>query len=165
MTIGILGKKLGMTQVFREDGEVVPVTVIEAGPCRVLQVKVKDLDELPEEHRKANINKGKKKGKSERNRRADGYYAVQLGYHDRPAKNAKKPTAGHAAKAGVEGGKDFYYVREMRYAVKPELQTGADVTVADLAEIKLVDVTGVSKGRGWAGSIKRWNFSRQPMSH
>lgn len=165
MTIGILGKKLGMTQIFKEDGEVVPVTVIQAGPCKVLQVKVKDLDELPEEHRKASINKGKKKGKTERNRRADGYYAVQLGFDERPAKNAKKPTAGHAAKAGVEGGKDFYYVRELRYDTKPELATGGEVTVADLEEIKVVDVTGITKGRGWAGSIKRWNFSRQPMSH
>jgi large subunit ribosomal protein L3 len=165
MTIGILGKKLGMTQIFREDGEVIPVTVLEAGPCRVLQVKVKDVHELPEEHRKAFRNRGKKSGKVERLRRADGYYAVQLGFMERKAKRTTKPQAGHAAKAGVEGGGDYSYVREIRHETLPELQQGQDLTVEALEGITKVDVTGITKGRGWAGTIKRWNYARQPMSH
>ncbi|MEZ5988036.1 MAG: 50S ribosomal protein L3 [Planctomycetota bacterium] len=165
MTIGILGRKLGMTQIFREDGEVVPVTVIQAGPCRVLQVKVKEIQELPEEHRRATANKGKKKGKTERLRRPDGYYAVQLGFGARRARNAKQPEAGHAAKAGVEGGTDFYFVREVRSETLPEVQQGQDVTVEAFDGLGRVDVTGITKGRGWAGTIKRWNFHRQPMSH
>ena len=164
-TKGILGKKIGMTQIFAEDGTVIPCTVIEAGPCRVLQVKVKDATELPEDQQTALINRGKKKGKVERKRRADGYYALQLGFDQRSSKRTSKPEAMHAAKAGVAEGGSFYFVREMRYEALPEAKRGDDVTVADLEGIAKVDVTGTTKGRGWAGTIKRWNFSRQGMTH
>lgn len=165
MMIGLLGKKLGMTQYFEEDGTVVPCTVIEAGPCRVLQVKVKDLHELPEEDRTATVNRGKRKGKSERPRRADGYYALQLGFDRRPAKTTKRPDAAHVAKAGVEDGSGFYFVKEIRTPGLPEAKRGQDLDVGVLDGIEKVDVTGITKGRGWAGTIKRWNFSRQGMSH
>lgn len=165
MTIGILGKKLGMTQFFLEDGTVVPCTVIEAGPCKVLQVKVKDTTELSEEHRTAFVNHGKRRGKVERKRRPDGYYALQLGFDPRPARTTKKPAAAHAAKAGVEDGAGFYFVKEIRSHRAPEAQRGDDVDLAALEGVTKVDVTGTTKGRGWAGTIKRWNFSRQGMSH
>ena len=165
MTIGILGKKLGMTQLFEEDGTVVPCTVIEAGPCRVLQVKVKDSSELPEEDRKAFRNRGKKKGKQERERRADGYYALQLGFDPRAAKTTTQPSAGHAARAGVDGGSSYYFVKELRYDAMPEAKRGEDLDVSCLEGVSKVDVVGITKGRGWAGTIKRWNFARQGMSH
>ncbi|MAE77646.1 MAG: 50S ribosomal protein L3 [Planctomycetes bacterium] len=165
MTIGILGKKLGMTQLFEADGTVVPCTVIQAGPCRVLQVKVKDLTELPDEHKTATINLGKRRGKTERTRRADGYYALQLGFDARPAKSTRQPDAAHCAKAGVENGQGFYFVKEVRGVALPDKKQGEDVSVADLEGIEKVDVTGTTKGRGWTGTIKRWNFHRQRMTH
>ncbi len=161
---GILGKKLGMTQFFEEDGTVVPVTVIEAGPCRVLQVKVKDVNELPEERRTAADNRGKKLGRKERLRRADGYYAVQLGFGLRHERNCKKPSLGHSKKAGLEGGSP-YFVRELRWDSLPPYAEGQDLDVSVLEGIDKVDITGMTKGRGWTGTIKRWNFQRQPMSH
>ena len=91
MTIGILGKKLGMTQLFHEDGRWVPVTVLQAGPCTVLQVKTKENSELHEEHRSAATNHGKKRGASARPRRADGYYSVQHGFDDTTEKRSTKP--------------------------------------------------------------------------
>jgi large subunit ribosomal protein L3 len=165
MTIGILGKKLGMSQVFTEDGTVIPVTVIRAGPCRVLQVKVKDLTELPEEHRKAVTNHGKRRGKLDRPRRADGYYAVQLGFDPRPARTTTRPEARHAAKAGAPEGQGFYFVREFRWDSAPTLKQGEDVTVEALRDVAKVDIAGITKGRGWTGTIKRWNMHRQPSSH
>lgn len=165
MTIGILGKKLGMTQIFEEDGTVIPVTVVEAGPCRVLQVKVKECTELPEEHRKALINRGKKNGKTERLRRPDSYYAVQLGFDLRRAKNSRKPTAGHAEKAGIENGQEHFFVREVRWQSLPPYKQGEDLSASIFEGIKRVDVTGTTKGRGWAGTIKRYGFKRQGMSH
>lgn len=162
---GILGKKIGMTQLFTEDGTVVPVTVIEAGPCRVLQVKVKDVTELPDDGQKALDNRGKRKGKIERKRRADGYYALQLGFAARSAKRTRKPDAAHCAKAGVADGGSFYFVREIRHDALPEAKLGEDLTVAAFDGVAKVDVTGTTKGRGWAGTIKRWNFARQGMSH
>ncbi len=165
MSEGLLGRKLGMTQLFEEDGTVVPVTVIEAGPCRVLQVKVKEISELPEEHRTVSENRGKRSGRLERRRRPDGYYAVQLGFAERPARTSSKPASGHAAKAGVPEGKSYYFVREIRWDRLPPYTQGQDVDLSALAEVKKVDVTGTTKGRGWTGTIKRWNFRRQPMSH
>jgi large subunit ribosomal protein L3 len=159
---GILGKKLGMTQLFQEDGTCVPVTVVQAGPCKVLQVKVVDVAELPEEHRDATTNYGKKRGKSPRRRRADGYYAVQLGFDDKTAKAAVKPETGHAAKAGSPPKR---LVREIRCKELPACKRGDDVTVEAFKDVKRVDITGTSKGRGFTGTIKRWNFQRQPMSH
>jgi len=162
-SLGILGKKIGMTQIFNDDGTCVPVTVVQAGPCRVLAVKMATAAEHPEGHRTALQNNGKKGGKTERPRRGDGYYAVQLGFDDRPARTTAKPQLVAAKKAGLEGGKRF--VKEFRLSKAPTQKPGDDVTVSVLASTKHVDVTGTTKGRGWAGTIKRWGFSRQPTSH
>lgn len=131
----ILGRKLGMTQVWDEDDNVVPVTVVLAGPCTVSQVKMKA---------------------------TDGYDAVQIGFGDISAKHVNKPMAGHFAAAGVE---PMRYLREVRVAEGEEHATGEKVTVADFADVQTVDVTGTSKGKGFQGTIKRWNFSRGPMAH
>src|SRR5262245_38388969 len=96
--LGILGKKIGMTQIFSDDGTCVPVTVVQAGPCRVLQVKMATAAEHPEGHRTSVTNLGKKRGKQNRPRRADGYYAVQLGFDDKPARVCSQATLGAAKK-------------------------------------------------------------------
>ena len=131
----ILGRKLGMTQVWDEDDNVVPVTVVLAGPCTVSQVKTKA---------------------------TGGYDAVQIGFGDISAKHVNKPMAGHFAAAGVE---PMRYLREVRVPEGEEHATGEKVTVADFADVQTVDVTGTSKGKGFQGTIKRWNFSRGPMAH
>jgi large subunit ribosomal protein L3 len=162
-TLGLLGKKLGMTQIFEADGTCVPVTIVQAGPCRVMQVKMVTAAEHPEGHRAASLNKGKKGGRTNKARAADGYYAVQLGFDDKPARLLNKAEAGNAKKAGLEGGKRF--VKEFRLAKAPTVKPGEDVTASLFAQTPFVDVTGTTKGRGWAGTIKRWGFSRQPTSH
>ena len=131
----ILGRKLGMTQVWDEDDNVVPVTVILAGPCTVSQVKTKE---------------------------TDGYEAVQIGFGDIKAKKVNKPMTGHFEKAGVE---PMRYLREVRVEDASQYKTGDKVTVADFADVTAVDVTGTSKGKGFQGTIKRWNFHRGPMTH
>ena len=131
----ILGRKLGMTQIWDENDNVVPVTVIQAGPCTVSQVKTKD---------------------------TDGYDAVQIGFGDIKPNKINKPLAGHFKKQGVE---PMRYLREVRVEDASEYHTGDLVTVADFADVKAVDVTGVSKGKGFQGTIKRWNFHRGPMTH
>ena len=131
----ILGRKLGMTQVWDENDNVVPVTVIQAGPCTVSQVKTKA---------------------------TDGYDAVQIGFGDIKPKHVNKPLAGHFKAHGVE---PMRYLREVRVSEGEEISCGDQVTVADFAEVKSVDVTGTSKGKGFQGTIKRWNFSRGPMTH
>lgn len=163
MTLGILGKKLGMTQIFKDDGTCVPVTIVQAGPCKVLQVKTATAAEQPEAQRTSTVNRGKKGGKANRPRSADGYYAVQLGFDDKPARVTNKAQLGHNKKAGVDGGKRF--VREFRLAKAPQVKTGDDITVSIFDGVSNVDVVGVTKGRGWAGTIKRHGFSRQPTSH
>ena len=135
MVSTILGRKIGMTQVFDEDDNVVPVTVIQAGPCVVSQVKTVA---------------------------TDGYDAVQIGFGSIKKNRVNKPMAGHFAKAGVE---PMRYLREVRVANGEDHKVGDVVTVADFAEVKNVDVTGTSKGKGFQGTIKRWNFSRGPMTH
>lgn len=130
---GILGRKLGMTQVFTEDGNVVPVTVIEAGPNVVLQKK--DL---------AN----------------DGYEAVQIGFADK--KNVNKPAVGHAAKANTTPKR---YVRELRGVDLSAYEVGQVLGADVFAAGDQIDVIGVSKGKGFAGAIKRHNQSRGPMAH
>jgi large subunit ribosomal protein L3 len=130
---GILGRKLGMTQVFTEDGNVIPVTVIEAGPCVVLQKK---------------------------DQQTDGYEAVQLGFADK--KKANKPEAGHAAKAGTTPKR---YVREIRGVNLAEYEVGQVIKADAFAPGDIVDVTGISKGKGFAGAIKRHNQARGPMAH
>jgi large subunit ribosomal protein L3 len=135
MVSTILGRKIGMTQVWDEDDNVVPVTVILAGPCTVSQVKTKE---------------------------TDGYEAVQIGFGDIKAKKVNKPMAGHFAKAGVE---PMRYLREVRVEDASQYKPGDQVTVAYFADVTAVDVTGTSKGKGFQGTIKRWNFHRGPMTH
>lgn len=162
-TLGILGKKVGMTQIFQPNGECVPVTVIQAGPCKVLNVKAATTAELPESCRTAVVNLGKKRGKLNRARSDDGYYAVQIGFDPKPVRSCSKAELGNAKKAGLDHGMRF--VREFRLGTAPTQKPGDDVTVSLFEGVKFVDVTGITKGRGWTGTIKRWNFSQQPMSH
>ena len=131
---GILGTKLGMTQVFDEDSRVVPVTVVQAGPCTVTQVKT------PE---------------------TDGYTAVQLAFGTR--RHVTRPQAGHLAKAGIDNAR---VLAELRLSDGDELpEVGATVTVEDFAKGEVVDVTGTSKGKGYAGVMKRHNFSGMGDGH
>ena len=151
--VGILGRKVGMTQIYNEAGEVVPVTVVEAGPCDVLQVRTQD---------------------------CDGYEAVQLGYLDKPRRLASRSQRGQVAKldskrnksrtaAGVEiaakaGCEPKRFVREIRGATG-ELEVGSQVKVDAFEGIQAVDVVATSKGRGFSGAMKRHNFAGQRASH
>ncbi|WP_020062292.1 50S ribosomal protein L3 [Bacillus sp. 123MFChir2] len=135
MTKGILGKKIGMTQVFAENGELIPVTVIEATPNVILQKKTVE---------------------------TDGYNAIQLGFADKREKLANKPEQGHAAKATTAPKR---FIRELRDADVEGQEVGQEVKVEVFAAGETVDVTGVSKGKGFQGAIKRHGQSRGPMSH
>ena len=135
-TMGILGKKVGMTRVYSELGEATPVTVIEAGPCTVLQVKSAD---------------------------SDGYDAIQVGFGPKKASRVNKPIAGHLKKAGAEG---FYHVREFRVANPSEYEAGQTITLGDVFNIgDIVDVQGKSKGHGFQGVIKRHGFGGGGAGH
>ncbi len=133
----LLGKKVGMTQVYDEKEQLLPVTVIQAGPCVVMQVK---------------------------NVETDGYNAVQLGYDDIKASRRTKAAIGHAEKSKTVPKR---FIREMRLAggEKTELNQGDSVTVSVFAETKFVDVIGTSKGKGFTGPMKRWHFGGMPDSH
>jgi large subunit ribosomal protein L3 len=131
----ILGKKIGMTQIFTEAGEAVPVTVIEAGPVVVTQVKTID---------------------------TDGYEAVQIGFADQKAHRVNKPMTGHYNKYGVSVKK---HLAEFRNEEGDAYKSGDTITVADFEEGKKLDVTGVSKGKGTQGNIKRHGHHRGPMTH
>ena len=131
----LLGKKVGMTQIFSDKGEMIPVTVIEAGPCAVTQIKTLE---------------------------TDGYNAVQIGFEDKKESRVNKPEAGHFAKAGV-GVKKF--LTEIRLAEGESYELGQVLTVADFEEGAKLDVTGTSKGKGTQGNIKRHGHRRGPMSH
>ena len=135
MKKAILGKKLGMTQVFTPNGLVVPVTVIEAGPCYVLQKKTVE---------------------------KDGYDAVQVGFGDIRENLLNKPQAGLFKKAGVDAKR---YVRELKLDNAAELEVGSTISCTVFTAGDKVDVSGVSKGHGFSGNIKRWNGSRLKMSH
>ncbi len=135
MAKGILAKKLGMTQVFTAEGKLLPVTVVEAGPCHIVQVKTVD---------------------------NDGYDAAQLGFYPKRKKHVTKPMQGHFKKAGIE---PVRFVRELRLSAPCEYTAGQAINADIFAEGDLVDVTGTSKGKGFAGTIKRHNFHRGPMSH
>lgn len=134
MTKGILGKKIGMTQIFTEEGLAITVTVVQAGPCVVLQKK--DLEN-------------------------DGYEAVQLGYGDKKEFKANKPSIGHAKKAGSTPKR---FLKEFK-GMSLDYNLGQEIKVDIFNEGELVDVSGLSKGKGFAGSIKRHNQSRGPMAH
>ncbi len=162
MTIGILGKKLGMTQLFAEDGTVIPVTVVLAGPCKVMQVKTVEVAELAEDDRGAQNNPGKRNGNSARPRRRDGYYGVQLGFDPKDAKHSTKAEIGHAKRSDSSA---MRFVRELRYDAKPPYSQGDEIKVEDLKDVRLLDVTGLSKGLGHTGTIKRYNFAGQSTTH
>ena len=135
MKKGIIGKKIGMTQIFDEAGNVVPVTVIEAGPCGVVQKKTTE---------------------------TDGYDSVQLGFEDIADKKLTKPVAGHFAKAGVAAKR---HLKEFRLDDAKTMNVG-DVVAADtFAAGDRVDVTGITKGHGYSGVIKRWNCHKLRMTH
>ena len=135
MDKAIIGKKLGMSQIFTADGKVIPVTVIEAGPCTVVQIKTKE---------------------------NDGYEAVQVGFGSIKETRVNKPVAGHFKKAGVEVKR---YLRELRFANCAAYALGQELTCDMFNEGDKVDVTGTSKGHGFSGVIQRWNQHRGPMAH
>lgn len=135
MATMLLGKKIGMTQIYDENNVMVPVTVIQAGPCTVTQVKTEE---------------------------TDGYHALQLGYEEVKASRQKKPQIGHAKKANS---KPMRFVREVRLDGPAENEAGDEMTVGVFEEIKYVDVSGMSKGKGFAGVVKRWGFKGQLASH
>jgi large subunit ribosomal protein L3 len=132
---GILGRKVGMTQLFDEKGEVVPVTVIEAGPCYVTQIKNKD---------------------------RDGYRAIQLGFEETKSKRLTKGQQGHLERNELPL---LRYLRELRVKDETAYQIGQKITVDIFKVGEYVDVVGKSKGRGFAGTIKRHGFHRQPKTH
>lgn len=135
MVATLLGRKLGMTQVWSEDDKLLPVTVIEAGPCVVTQVKTD---------------------------KRDGYRAVQIGFGEVKAKRLNKPMAGHFAKSNVEPKR---YLAEVRLGDGDDIKLGQVLTVESLADAKRVSVSGVSKGKGFAGVMKRHNFKGGPGGH
>ncbi|MCD8174982.1 MAG: 50S ribosomal protein L3 [Phascolarctobacterium sp.] len=135
MAKGILGRKLGMTQIFQDDGTLVPVTVVEAGPCIVLQNKTEEVD---------------------------GYNAVQIGFGEVKEKHVTKPMKGHFGKAGVAPVK---FVRELCLPAPSEYKVGEKIAADIFNAGELIDVTGISRGKGFAGTVKRHNFRRGPMSH
>ncbi|MDA3128917.1 50S ribosomal protein L3 [Aliibacillus thermotolerans] len=135
MTKGILGRKIGMTQLFNEQGELLPVTVIEAEPNVVLQKKTVE---------------------------SDGYDAIQLGFLDKSESRTNKPEKGHADKANTTPKR---FVREIRGVNSGEFEVGQEVSVDTFSEGDIVDITGTSKGKGFQGAIKRHNQARGPMSH
>ena len=135
MKKGLIGKKIGMTQIFDETGKVIPVTVIEAGPCVVAQVKTEDVD---------------------------GYNAVQLGFGEIKSYKVNKPMAGHFAKANVEARK---HLREFRLDDVQNVKVGDELKADTFEQGEKVDVQGISKGKGFQGVIKRHGQHRGPMGH
>lgn len=133
----LLGKKIGMTQVYDEAGKMLPVTVIQAGPCAITQVKTLT---------------------------SDGYNAIQLGYDDVKPSRRKEPQTGHTKKAGTSPKR---FVKEMRLPkdAEPKYKAGDSLTVAIFAQTKDVDVIGTSKGKGFTGPMKRYGFGGMPASH
>ena len=135
-TMGILGKNIGMTRVYGEVGQAIPVTVVQAGPCKVLQVKTDA---------------------------TDGYNAVQVGFENKKSSRVNKAEAGHFAKSDSEG---FYFVREFRVLDPATYNVGDVISVDALFKAgDIVDVQGTSKGRGFQGVIKRWGFKGGPGGH
>lgn len=135
MTPALIGRKIGMTRIYDEKGAVVPVTVVEAGPCAVIQVK---------------------------NEKSDGYNAVQLGFGEVKPKHSTMPLMGHCAKAGVAPLRHF---REIRLVKPSEVAVGSTVNVDIFKDVQYVDVIGTSKGKGFAGAMKRYHFGGQCASH
>jgi len=132
----LIGKKLGMTQVYDAQNVLVPVTVVEAGPCAVVQIKTQE---------------------------ADGYHAVQLGFSQQKEKNASKAELGHAKKAGLASAPRV--LGEVRLAERTSLKQGDVITVETFKEGQFVDVTGITKGKGFQGVVRRWRVAGGPASH
>ena len=132
---GIIGKKLGMTQLFTENGNVIPVTVIEAGPCFVIQKKTLE---------------------------TDGYSAVQLGFIDIPEKKVTKPKKGHFKKAGVSAKR---HLKEFKLINSESMNVGDKISADAFSAGEKVDATGITRGHGFSGGIKRWNLHQQRMTH
>lgn len=137
MTIGLVGRKVGMTRIFTEDGVSIPVTVIEATPNRVTQLRTDE---------------------------TDGYKALQVTAGEKKASRVNKAAAGHFAKAGVEAGRGLWEFR-LDNNEGEGIEVGSEITVEIFADTKMVDVVGTSKGKGFQGAIKRWNFSHQRNTH
>ena len=135
MKKGLIGKKIGMTQIFDEKGNMIPVTVIEAGPCAVVQKKTTE---------------------------NDGYDAVQIGFGDKKVSRVNKPMAGHFNKAGVAPKR---VLKEFRLEDDSAYNVGDEIKADVFAEGDKIDVTGISKGHGYAGTVKRWGTHRGPMTH
>jgi large subunit ribosomal protein L3 len=133
---GMMGRKVGMTQVFSEDGQVVPVTVLEVGPCTVLQKKTV---------------------------KREGYNALQFGFSPKPLSRLNLPEQGQVKKAGLSNG--FHYIREISVDDPEAFDVGQVLTLKDLEISQIVDIAGLSKGRGFSGTVKRYGFSRGPMGH
>ncbi|AWF79807.1 50S ribosomal protein L3 [Microbulbifer sp. EKSA008] len=136
MTIGIVGRKSGMTRIFTEDGVSIPVTVVEVAPNRVTQVKTQE---------------------------TDGYSAVQVAVGSRKASRVSKPAAGHFAKANVEAGTNLFELRTD--GSEETFEIGSEITVSSFEAGQMIDVTGTSKGKGFQGGVKRWNFRTQDATH
>ena len=137
MAIGLVGRKVGMTRIFTEDGTSIPVTVIEATPNRVTQLRTEE---------------------------TDGYRALQVTAGTKKANRINKAEAGHFAKAGVEAGRTLVEFR-LEENEGADIEVGSEITVEIFNDTKKIDVTGTSKGKGFQGAIKRWNFSSQRMTH
>ena len=137
MAIGLVGRKVGMTRIFTEDGTSIPVTVIEATPNRVTQLRTED---------------------------TDGYRALQVTAGTKKANRINKAEAGQFAKAGVDAGRGLWEFR-LEDNEGDDIEVGSEITVEIFNDTKKIDVTGTSKGKGFAGAIKRWNFSSQRMTH
>ena len=137
MTIGLVGRKLGMTRIFTEDGASIPVTVVEVEPNKVTQVK---------------------------NNETDGYTALQITTGTKKVNRVTKAQAGHFAKAGVEAGRGLWEFR-LPAEEAGQVELGQAYTVELFSDVKSVDVTGRSKGKGFQGAVKRWNFRTQDATH
>ncbi len=136
-TMGILGKKIGMTRVYSELGQATPVTVVEAGPCKVLQVKTEGVD---------------------------GYNAIQVGFGEKKVSRMNKPAVGHVKKSGSENG--FYHIREFRVDESAEYEVGQEVMLSELFNAgDIVDVQGTSKGKGFQGVVRRYGFAGGKATH
>lgn len=135
MLNGFLGKKIGMTQIYSEEGRLIPVTLIQAGPCSVMQIKTVE---------------------------NDGYSAIQLGFDDRKKKGATKPEIGHASKFSLEPKR---FIREIKPESGVDIQLGQSITVDIFQDVKLINVIGLTKGKGYAGVMKRWNFKGGLNTH
>ncbi len=135
MLSGFLGKKIGVTQLYSEDGSLLPVTLIQAGPCSVMQIKTVE---------------------------NDGYSAVQLGFDDKKKKRATKPEIGHATKSSSEPKR---FIREVKPEAGANIQLGQSITIDIFNDVKMLDVIGTTKGKGYAGVMKRWNFKGGLNTH